>query len=396
MLLSGAGLLQAGSPAAVTPVTPAASRETWITPVIDIRVRYEFADVDGLDPSHALTARERLALRTMDWHGLSAFVEGEFSQAIIGDYNGGAAAAEPFDPRNSLVADPETNELNQGYVQYNGHDNLLRLGRQRLIYDNAAFIGNVGWRQNEQTYDAVSLANQCVKDLTIHYAYLSQVNRIFGSEATNPLPNATDVGSDTHLFKLSYAGVSGWTFGAYGYLMDFDNLRSWNNDTFGAIIQTEQGGFTWRAEGAYQENDTDDSAWYAHGSVSRSFGGHALTLGVEFLDAGFRTPLATLHAFNGFADAFVARRTNGTHGGLTNPYLSHSMPIFWDIKWTNVLHAFGDNALDASYGWEYDTVFAKKFDDHFTGLIKLAFFESQDERKYPTATRCSVEVSYTF
>ncbi|MCU0782135.1 MAG: hypothetical protein MUF04_13695, partial [Akkermansiaceae bacterium] len=112
MLLSGAGLLQADSPAAVAPLTPPASGDPWITPLIDIRVRYEFADVDGFDPSHALTARERLALRTMDWHGLSALVEGEFSQAVIDDYNGGAAAADPFDPRNSLIADPETNELN--------------------------------------------------------------------------------------------------------------------------------------------------------------------------------------------------------------------------------------------------------------------------------------------
>ncbi|MCU0779799.1 MAG: hypothetical protein MUF04_01710, partial [Akkermansiaceae bacterium] len=232
--------------------------------------------------------------------------------------------------------------------------------------------------------------------LTFNYAYLNQVNRIFGSGAHNPLPNAADVGSNTNLFNLSYTGIEGWTLGGYAYLMNFDGLPSWDNDTYGLSAKTALGGFTWYGEGAYQENETGDNAWYAHGTVSKTFGGHTLTLGMELLDDGFRTPLATLHAFNGFADAFVARRTNGTHGGLTNPYLSHSMPIFWDIKWTNVLHAFGDNALDASYGWEYDTVFAKKFDEHFTGLIKLAFFDSHDERKYPTATRCSLEVSYTF
>ena len=74
-----------------------------------------------------------------------------------------------------------------------------------------------------------------------------------------------------------------------------------------------------------------------------SFDFGALTLGVEHLDAGFKTPLATVHAFNGFADVTDAARISGAHNGLTDVYVSHTIPIFFGIKWTNVLHAMGDN-----------------------------------------------------
>jgi hypothetical protein len=398
LLLSSAGLLHAGAPAPVTPVAPATS--AWLTPTIDIRARYEFADVDGFDPSHALTTRERLGLKTTEWNGFSALLEGEFSQAVIDDYNGGAPGADPYDPRNSLIADPQTNELNQGYLQYSGYDTVGRVGRQRLIYDNAAFIGNVGWRQNEQTYDAISLSNQSLDGLTLNYAYVNQVNRIFGSEADGAPslnPNVQDVGADLHLINLSYTGLSGVTLGGYAYLMDFDEIKGWNNDTFGLSAKSDVAGFTLYGELAWQDDAgprNNDEAWYAHATVTRAFGKQSLTAGVEFLDAGFQTPLATLHAFNGYADVFVPGRTAGTHGGLTDVYIAHTLPVCWGMKWINALHAFGDNALATDRGWEYDSVLSKKFDDHFTAIVKLAHFETED--KLPTTTRVSMEVNYTF
>ena len=34
--------------------------------------------------------------------------------------------------------------------------NSNQIGRQNIVLDNARFIGNVGWRLNEQTFDALS------------------------------------------------------------------------------------------------------------------------------------------------------------------------------------------------------------------------------------------------
>lgn len=389
-LLCSPTLLHAGTP--ITP--PAKETESWLKPTLEIRARYEFGDTDGLDPSHAFTTRERVGLKTIAWNGFSAFVEGEFSQAMVDDYNGSAAGADPFDPANTVIGDPETSELNQAYAQYGAYESQARLGRQRIIYDNAAFIGNVGWRQNEQTYDAISLNSKYFENLTLNYAYLNRVNRIFGSDA---IGIAKDVTGDVHLFNVSYALRENFTLGGYTYLMDFDEPDGWDNQTFGLSAKATFFDVVFYGEAAWQ-NDAgvanDDEALYAHVNATKTFGDHSLTVGLEHLDAGFQTPLATVHAFNGFADVFIGQRIAGTLPGLTNAYVSHTVPIFHGIKWTNVLHAFGDNELSAHLGWEYDSVLTKKFDDHFTAIAKLAHFET--ESAYPTTTRFSVELNYTF
>jgi hypothetical protein len=394
--------LIAGTTESVTP--PPSAEGDWIKPILDIRTRYEFGELDGFDASHAWTFRERVGLKTTSWNGFSALVEGEFSQAAVDDYHGGAFGADPFDPANTLIADPETNELNQAYLQYTGFDTTAKIGRQRIKYDNDAFIGNVGWRQNEQTYDAIALTNQSIDGLTFNYAYVNQVNRIFGSDADGPLPNVQDVASSIHLINASYAGIQGLTLGSYAYIMNFENLGAWDNNTFGLSAKKDLWGLTFYGELAWQDKaglaGTED-ALYAHGTATKTIDKHTFTFGVEHLDAGFKTPLATLHAFNGFADVFVAGRASGAHNGLTDTYLSHSMPICWGIKWINTVHAMGDNELTAGYGWEYDSVLNKKFNDHFTAIAKFAWFNSEGDgfvgaAPVPDATRVSVELNYVF
>ena len=392
LLLLASPLLHAGTPEPVPVETK--KEEPWIKPLIDIRTRYEFGDTDGLDPSHAFTIRERLGFKTAAFYGFSALVEGEFTQAIVDDYTSGDAGADPVTPGNTVISDPETNELNQAYLQYSRFETAVRAGRQKIIYDNAAFIGNVGWRQNEQTFDALSISSTYFDDLTLNYAYANRVNRIFGSEA---IGTNQDVTGEIHMLNASYTGIKGVTLGAYGYFMDFDAPDGWDNDTFGISAKGTLAGLLLYGEFAWQNEAgaaNDDEALYAHITATKTFGKQSVTLGVEHLDAGFQTPLATVHAFNGFADVFIGQRIAGTLPGLTDVYLSHMTPIFCGIKWTNTLHAYGDNEVSTGLGWEIDSVLAKKFGDHFSAIIEVAHFES--ESAYPTTTRASLGVSYTF
>jgi len=391
LLLLTAPALHAGTPP--TPVTEPVP-EPWIKPLVDIRARYEFGDVDGLDPSHAFTTRERLGLKTKAFHGFSALIEGEFSQALLDDYNSGAPGAGPTVAGNTVISDPETNELNQAYLQYTGFETTAKLGRQRIVYDNAAFIGNVGWRQNEQTYDALSLSSAAFEGFTLNYSYIDQVNRIFGSEATG---FNKDVSGNIHLFNASYTGLKGITLGSYAYLMDFEQPDGWDNNTFGFSAKGKLADILLYGEFAYQDeagSTNQDEALYTHLTTTKTFGNQSITLGLEHLDAGFQTPLATVHAFNGFADVFIGQRINGTLPGLTDIYLSHTLPVFYGVKWTNVVHAYGDNEISTGLGWEYNSVLLKKFDEHFTAIGKLSHFET--ESTYPTTTRFSLELNYTF
>ncbi|TAG08697.1 MAG: hypothetical protein EAZ42_09645 [Verrucomicrobia bacterium] len=404
-LLASTPLLLAGTPDSVIS-EPAASGD-WIKPLIDLRARYEFADIDpagpaSLDESSAFSIRGRLGFETTDWNGFSALLEGEFSQALVDDYHGGALGADPFNPTQSVIADPETYELNQGYIQYSGHDTVVKLGRQRIVYDKAAFVGNVIWRQNEQTYDAISVTGKWVDDLTVNYAYLAQVNRIFGSEAI--APNVGYVDSNSHLFNFSYTGFSDVKLGGYAYLMKFDDKPNWDNNTFGISASKSIADIEFYGELAWQDNAgfaANSDAFYIHATATKEFGKQSITAGIESLDAGFKTPLATLHAFNGFADVFVAGRGEGSHNGLLDAYVSHSMPLFWGMKWTNTIHAYGDNELSAGYGWELDSVLVKKFDEHFTAIAKGAYFVSEGDNfvglaALPDATRFSIELNYKF
>ena len=392
----------AGSPLEPASISPK-PEPAWITPTLDIRARYEMADIDGYDVSHALTIRERIGFKTAAWNGLSLVAEGEFTQALIDDYSAGpgkgknTASVDPFVKNNSFIFDPETNELNQLYVQYAAFDTTVKLGRQKIVYDNAAFIGNVGWRQNEQTYDGLSITNKSISGLTLSYSYIEQVNRIFGSDAATIFENAP---GEIHLFNGSYTGIKGLTLGGYAYLMDFDEkaARKWNNDTYGVSAKGTVEGIALYGEVAYQEDagdKNDKQAMYFHINATKTFGTQSITIGVEELDAGFQTPLATNHIFNGFADATDVRRTDGTHGGLTDTYITHVVPICYGIKWANSLHFFGDNTIGTNLGFGFDSVLTKKFDDHFTAILKVATFDSND-KQYVSTTRASVEVDYTF
>jgi hypothetical protein len=391
----------AGAP--LDPVSAVKPEPAWITPTFDIRARYEMADIDGYDVSHALTTRERIGFKTAAFYGFSFVANGEFTQALIDDYSAGpgkkknVGGVDPFVKNNSFIFDPVTNELNELYVQYAAFDTVVKVGRQKIIYDNAAFIGNVGWRQNEQTYDAISVVNKSIDGLTLSYAYIDQVNRIFGSSASGVFKDAP---GEIHLFNGSYTGIKGLTLGGYAYLMEFDEkaAQKWDNSTYGLSAKGTLGGIALYGEVAYQDqagDKNDKSAMYFHVNATKTFGTQSLTVGIEELDAGFQTPLATVHAFNGFADATDVRRIDGTHGGLTDTYLTHVIPIFYGIKWANSVHLFGDNTLGTNLGFGFDSVLTKKFDDHFTAIFKLGYFDTND-KQYVSTTRASMEVDYTF
>ena len=78
----------------------------------------------------------------------------EGTLAIANNYNDTNASngVEPY----SVVADPENIELNRAQFQYKTKALTVTGGRQRINIDDQRFVGSVGWRQNEQTFDALT------------------------------------------------------------------------------------------------------------------------------------------------------------------------------------------------------------------------------------------------
>ena len=383
---------------------------SWLTPTINVRARLEVRDVDGFDPSTAFTVRERLGLKLGEFGGFSAFAEGEFTQAIGDDYRsfplpvGAAPAAnlEPARANNSTIADPENAELNRAWVQYKGFDTTLKLGRQRIKLNNDAFVGNVGWRQNEQTFDAIRFDNSSIDNLDFTYIYSDRVQRIFGDDARGGLH---DWEGDFHFVNAKYTGIDGLDLSAYLVAIDFDpgqGPASGNGVTYGVIGSGKANGLNLYGEVAYQTADETgfDDAFYTHLKASKKFGKHTVGINYEFLGEDFNTPFATVHAFNGFADVFALRRLGlgGGHGDIHDVYLSHSTKLPGGIVWKNWFHYIDaeDRAGADLSGWEYDSVFVKKFGKGFTGIAKFYHFEAESDSLSPTTTGFTLGLNYNF
>ena len=346
------------------------------------RLRYEFAEEDGFaKDSNAVTIRSRLGYTTGDIYGFRGMLEFEDVTAIGPDnYNQAGLNGQGNRP---VVADPETTEVNQAWLNYNNWDTDAKLGRQRFILDNARFVGNVGWRQNEQTFDSFTINNRSVKDLSLTYAYIANVNRIVGDDHA-----AGDWDSDSHVLNASYDGFDGLAkITGYGYLLDFETDAPGSN-TYGASVTGEvpvaDSGVKvdYRAEYAFQQEagmGPDYSADYYHASVGGSFKIFNAGLGYEVLGSdngtmGFATPLATAHAFNGWADVFLGTPADGLEDLYA--FVGATLPGGVPVKF--IYHKFDANDGGNDYGQEFDLVASKKFGKHWSVLAKYAYYDEED------------------
>ena len=111
-----------------------------------------------------LTLRARLGFETGKAWNTSLLVEGEAVMPLQDDYRPDPAV--PTDDRrirwSPIRKAYEINRLQLTNTSLPG--TTLTLGRQRIILDDQRFVGNVGWRQNEQTFDALRVVNRSVDE----------------------------------------------------------------------------------------------------------------------------------------------------------------------------------------------------------------------------------------
>ncbi|MEN9310791.1 MAG: hypothetical protein RLY77_916, partial [Pseudomonadota bacterium] len=152
----------------------------------DLRVRHESVDDAGFTRNaEATTARLRAGLRLAPAPGWTVLLEGE-GVAGAGNYNSGANGKTQY----PVVMDPTGAELNQAWVGWKNAQGGITVGRQRIALDNQRWVGNVGWRQNEQTFDAIGAQWKPVAGLTLNYFWLDKVHRAAGDHALNTLARA--------------------------------------------------------------------------------------------------------------------------------------------------------------------------------------------------------------
>lgn len=345
---------------------------------LNLRLRYENVQQTGLRDANALTLRTRLGFTTAPLQGWSALLEAENITAGSSDAYS-QAGLNPGGAGRAVIADPELTEINQALLRGVFDKTTLTLGRQRLVLDNARFVGDVGWRQNMQTFDAVSVTDKSLDATTLTYAWLNRVNRVFGDRHAQGYWR-----SNSHIFNASYTGYAAGALTGYAYLLDFrkaaaaQSCATYGASFVGATKLNDGFKLTYRAELAHQADYGSSTLNYATSYYDLEAGLAArqgsLTLGHEVLgsdhNVGFKTPLATLHAFNGWADLFLATPA----AGLRDTYAKATASLPEAVSLVAFEHWYEADTTGARLGSEFNLQLTRKFGKSVTGLVKYASF----------------------
>ncbi len=363
---------------------------------LNARMRYEWVDQSTFkEEANAPTVRTRFGYTTAPLWGFQGMIEGENITVIGSEKNYNAAGSNRTADR-PVVADPPTTEMNQAWGSYT-YTNWVTAkgGRQRIVLDNHRFIGDVGWRQNMQTFDGATVESKPLPDLSLFYGYVWEANRVFGDVAGLPRASANrDFDSDSHLVNVSYSGWKYARFVGYTYLLDLENRAGTANScaTYGGYVAGsapigEKVSIGYRGEFAYQtdyaQSMLDYGAEYYNIEASAtvkpvSFGAGYEVLGTDSNSdgvgsVGFKTPLATLHAFNGWADVFV----NTPAKGLRDLYGFAQVTLPGDVPLRAIYHTYEADSGGADFGHEFDVQVSKKFGKNWTVLAKYAYYDGK-------------------
>jgi hypothetical protein len=356
----------AGSALLITLATPALAADgepIQIKPIVEARLRWENVDQGALD-ADAVTLRMRAGAEAR-LGSLSLLAEGEGTVAPVNDYN---AFPFPIDdrqrrPEYAVVADPQNLELNRLQLQYKSKTVTATVGRQRINLDDQRWVGSVGWRQNEQTFDAAR-GEAKLGPVSLDLTYAIAQRTISGEDAG---PRTSFRGD------FVFAGLGSKLGPVEGKL--FSYLLDYNEDFFLANSSQTYGGFlggtfpvkaaklSFRASYARQSDYGGNPFGYAADYWSFEGGakmaGFTLAGGWEQLGSdngrSLQTPMATLHKFNGWADLFLTTPP----AGLEDAYVSLAksfdrVKLLPGLNANVVFHQFDSAAGDVEYGTEWD------------------------------------------
>ena len=345
---------------------------------LGFRYRFEQVSQDGIDEDAlASTARARLTWNSGETDNFAFGIESDYSLILgLEDFNSTANGRTEY----PVVADPEGFDLNQAFVRYASGDTTVTVGRQRINHGEQRILGGVAYRQNEQTYDAVRIQGK-PGGLDLDYGYIHNINRIFGpGDGTQP----GDWYGNSHALRASASPAEGHTVTGFAYLFDLSNANgpANSNATYGVDYRGEFEALTLSAAIARQSDYADnplsyDALYYSLQGVA-TVGALTLTGALEVLgsdggQAGFRTPVATLHKFQGWTDRFLATPV----GGVRDLWFSVAGNVAGATV-TGVFHDFRADEGGADYGSEIGLAITYPLRDNLSFLFKTAQYSADE------------------
>ena len=385
-----------------------------------VRARYESIDQDNLQPApnatkelkntYAFTTRTLIGWQTAPYKNFSIgaqltdvhefnddFNDRRFNQP---EHNNNTALSSLNKRQYANIVDPGFTDINQLFIDWSGIKNTkFRLGRQQLNLDNTRFVGDIGFRQNMQVYDGVSVINKSLPDTELFFSHFYQVRQI----------NTEDRNGNIDLINAKYRISPTEFLIGYGYFIDVENLSQnagnpaaagfapqggnglgssqdvpkvggiafadASSKTFGARLDgvhifTPNWKGLYTAEYAKQDDYKGGSAQIdAHyfklgGGVA--YNTFSIRLDHEKLSSndgkyGFQTPLGTNHLFQGWADLFLVTPRQGIEDTFVTVAGSvEKLKIYAEyhvFKSDEDYETLGSTAANRKFGDKYGTEF---------------------------------------
>ncbi|NKB38108.1 MAG: hypothetical protein GKR93_13255 [Gammaproteobacteria bacterium] len=190
--------------------------------------------------------------------------------------------------------------------------------------------------------------------------------------------------------NLRYKGIKNVEIEAYAYLLDFKNALAASTETYGVrasgvYLVNEKSKIIYVGEYAAQSDYADNP-----GSISEDY--YLGELGVKLQLGGvlkslvlkvdyevltgngansFLTPVATGHAFQGWADRFLLTPPDG----IEDTYFTAVASAF-GARFIAAYHMIKSDNLSYDYGNELDLLVTKTFKKNYTFGAKVAFYDA--------------------
>ena len=303
-----------------------------------IRPRVEYADegIQGMGANQSkthTTMQSRVNVKGTVDENVSAFIQIQDVRTWGGEV---ASAAPPSMTRTGTSVHSSGLDVHQAYIVVkNVWDSgvNMKVGRQEMVFDEARLIGNIGWIQQAQAFDAARFDFKVGgTGVTAFYAQ-TQAND------SHPTMGQTIVAGtqDGHFggLRLTWGlGEKGDRLTPYYYIVNntangfaaptvtiYENLN-----VAGVYLQKHFGNVRFRFDGAYEfgpmSPTVDVNAYMLTGALEwKTEGGNKIALWVDYLSGDnkpadtksetFVIPYGTNHKFYGHIDKFLSNPTAG-------------------------------------------------------------------------------------
>lgn len=337
----GDSLQKGAATAPSTPVTEVPKPANSLNISVDMRIRSEFRhgyrNIPQKDTAPAFLVNQRTRLNIDFKTKRLDFYASIQDARVWGEQDPRASQGTT----SGTTASPTTTfpiYLFEGYIEPHFNDKWsVRIGRQRLVYDNQRLFAENDWRLPGNSHDAIRFIynNKINLNTELTFAFNQSAENTFTTTyAPNGFKNYKDLLVHYLNYKLSKSFILTTINTMDGYQSAYNYKTTYQRFTSGGRLEYQT--YNWYLTAAtYYQYGKDSSgkklaAYYIQPEVKYSSKSLAIRLGMEYVsgqdstaskDNNFVPLYGVAHRFMGNLDLFTTFPNDVKSGGLINPYL---------------------------------------------------------------------------